>query len=56
MSRILDDYERYVSNVKQAEEEKAQGFSSNYYDKESKNYAKSVTDRVKQIKGFDYAW
>ena len=56
MSRILDDYERYVSNVKQAEEEKAQGFSSNYYDKEAKNYAKSVSDRVKQIKGFDYAW
>ena len=56
MNSILRDYERYVSYIAQAEKEKEEGYSSNYYERESKNYAKSVKDGVKKIKKFDYAW
>ena len=56
MQRILDDYQRYVSYVKQAEEEEKAGYGSSYYAREVKNYAKNVTDKVKQIEGFSYAW
>jgi hypothetical protein len=56
MSNILDDYSRYVDYIKQAEDEKDSGYSSNYYEKESKNYAKEIKDKVSKIKKFDYAW
>ena len=56
MQNILDDYQRYVSYVKQAEEEEKAGYGSNYYQREVKSYAKNVTDKVKQIEGFSYAW
>ena len=57
MSNILDDYTRYVSYVTQAEESKERyGETESYYERESKNYAKAITDRVAQIDGFDYVW
>jgi hypothetical protein len=56
MSNILDDYGRYVDYTKQAEEAKANDYSSNYYEKESANYAKEIKDKVSKIKKFDYAW
>ena len=56
MSNILDDYSRYVDYVKQAEAEKEDGYSSGYYERESKNYAKEIKDKVSKIKKFDYAW
>lgn len=56
MSNILDDYSRYVDYVKQANAEKQDGYSSGYYEKESKNYAKEIKDKVSKIKKFDYAW
>jgi len=56
MSNILDDYSRYVDYIKQAEEAKANDYSSKYYEKESKNYAKEIKDKVSKIKKFDYAW
>ena len=56
MQNILDDYQRYVNYVKQAEEEEKAGYGSSYYSREVKNYAKNVTDKVKQIEGFSYAW
>jgi hypothetical protein len=56
MSNILDDYNRYVDYVAQAEREKESGFSSNYYEKQSNEYAKSISDKVKKIKEFNYAW
>ena len=56
MNSILRDYERYVSYIAQAEKEKEDGYSSGYYERESKNYAKSLKDGVKKIKKFDYAW
>ena len=56
MNSILRDYERYVSYIAQAEQEKLGGYSSGYYERESKNYAKSLKDGVKKIKKFDYAW
>ena len=56
MSHILDDYSRYVDYTKQSEEAKAEKYSSNYAEKEAKNYAKEIKDKVSQIKKFDYAW
>lgn len=56
MSNILDDYNRYVDYAKQAEEAKNDGYSSGYYEKEVKNYAKEIKDKVTKIKKFDYAW
>jgi len=56
MQRILDDFQRYVSYTNQAEEEKKSGYGGDYYAREVKNYAKSITDRIKQIETFGYAW
>ena len=57
MSNILDDYTRYVSYIKQSEETEARyGQKETYYERESKNYAKSITDKVAQIDSFDYVW
>jgi hypothetical protein len=57
MSNILDDYTRYVSYIKQSEETEARyGQKETYYERESKNYAKSITDKVAQIDKFDYVW
>lgn len=57
MSNILDDYSRYVSYVKQAEDSEARyGQKESYYEREAKNYAKNITDKVAQIDSFDYVW
>jgi hypothetical protein len=56
MSSILSDYESYVRYVADAEKEKDSGYSTGYYEKEAKEYAKRVSDRVKKIKDMDYAW
>lgn len=56
MKNILDDYQRYVNYVKQAEEEVKAGYGSSYYEREVKNYAQYVMAKVKQIEGFSYAW
>jgi hypothetical protein len=56
MSRILSDYQRYVEYMVKAEEEKGRDYSSGYYEKNSKQYAKDIKDSVKKIPTFDYAW
>ena len=56
MRNILDDYQRYVSYISQAEQEKEAGYGGDFYQREVKNYAKRVTDKLKQIKDFSYAW
>jgi len=57
MSNILDDYSRYCGYIKQEEEsEKRYGSSESWYQREIKNYAKSIKDRIAKIEGFDYAW
>jgi len=56
MSQILDDYSRYVDYTKQAEQAKAEKYTSSYAEKESQNYAKEIKDKVGKIKKFDYAW
>jgi len=57
MSSILDDYNRYVSYIAQAEEsEKQYGDRESYYERESKNYAKNIKDKINQIESFDYVW
>lgn len=57
MSNILDDYSRYCGYIKQEEDsEKRYGSSESWYQREIKNYAKSIKDRIAKIEGFDYAW
>ena len=56
MQRILDDFQRYVSYTNQAEEEKKAGYGGDYYAREVKNYAKNITDKIKQIESFGYVW
>jgi hypothetical protein len=57
MSNILDDYSRYVDYIKQAEESEARyGDRESYYERESKNYAKNIKDKINQIESFDYVW
>ena len=56
MSNILDNYGRYCSYVNEAEKEKEAQYSSGFYEKEAKKYAKEVSDQIKKIKGMDYAW
>lgn len=57
MQNILDDYNRYVSYIAQAEEsEKRYGQKETYYERESKTYAKYVKDKINQIESFDYVW
>ena len=56
MSRILSDYQRYVEYMVKAEEEKERDYSSGYYEKNSKQYAKDIQVACKKISTFDYAW
>ena len=57
MSNILDDYGRYVSYIKQAEEsEERYGERESYYERESKDYAKRIKEKVAKVDTFDYAW
>lgn len=56
MKNILDDFQRYVNYTNQAENEKAAGYGGDYYTNEVKNYAKRITDKIKQIETFTYAW
>ena len=57
MSNILDDYSRYVDYIGQAEESEARyGEKESYYERESKNYAKSIKERINKIDSFDYSW
>jgi hypothetical protein len=56
MQRILDDFQRYVEYTNKAEQEKKSGYGGDYYAREVKNYAKNITDKIKQIESFGYAW
>ena len=57
MSNILDNYARYVDYIRQAEESEARyGERESYYEREAKNYAKSVKEKIDKIDSFDYAW
>lgn len=57
MSNILDDYARYVDYIRQAEESEARyGERESYYERESKDYAKRVKEKIDKIDSFDYAW
>ena len=56
MSNLLNDYDRYVRYLADAEKEKDSGYSTGYYEKNAKQYAKSIKDRAKKIKDMDYAW
>ena len=56
MSNLLNDYDRYVRYLADAEKEKDSGYSTGYYEKNAKQYAKSIKDRAKKIKDMNYAW
>ena len=57
MSNILDNYSRYCDYIRQGEEsEERYGQSESYYEREAKNYAKTIKDQISKIETFDYAW
>lgn len=56
MKNILDDFQRYVNYTNRDAEEKKAGYSGTYYEASVKEYAKRVTDKIKQIENFTYAW
>lgn len=56
MSQILDKYSRYVEYANKAKEEKESGFSSGYYEREMKNYAKKLKTDVSKVKNLNYVW
>jgi len=56
MQNLLDDFNRYVDYTNQAKREEEEGYSSNYYSREVKNYAKSIKDRISKINKMDYVW
>ena len=57
MSNILDNYARYVDYIRQGEESEARyGSRESYYEREAKNYAKEIKDKINKIDSFDYAW
>ena len=56
MSSLLNDYDKYVGYLADAEREKDSGYSTGYYEKSAKEYAKKIKDRAKKIKDMDYAW
>lgn len=56
MQNLLDDFSRYVESTNNIEKEKASGYGGDYYETQVKNYAKSITDRIKKIEKLDYAW
>ena len=56
MRNILDDFESYVRYTNDDAKEKEAGYDGSYYSREIKRYAKSITDRIKQIENFNYVW
>jgi len=56
MQNLLDDFNRYVDYTEQSKREEEAGYSSNYYSREVKNYAKSIKDRISKINKMDYVW
>jgi len=55
MKSILDDFSRYVEYTDNAKKETEAGYGNSYYDKEVKQYAKKIIDKINQIKGLTYA-
>ena len=51
MTRLLDSYSKYVEYKK-----KATGDESSYYEKQAKEQAKDVKDRIGKIERLDIAW
>ena len=56
MRNILDEYQRYVGDVSQAEKEVAAGYTGSYYSGSIKQRAKNISDYVKKIENKNYAW
>ena len=56
MSQILDKYSRYVEYSVKAKQEKESGYSSGYYEREVKNYAKKLKTDISKVKNLNYVW
>lgn len=56
MNNLLDDFSRYVEYTNNAEREKKSGYTGGYYEAEVKNYAKSITDKLRKVEKMDYVW
>jgi hypothetical protein len=56
MRNILDEYQRYVGDVTNAEREAAAGYTGSYYEGSMKQHAKNLQDYIKKIDNLNYAW
>lgn len=57
MRNVLDNFERYISAMKQAEEYKKQGRDrDSYYDEQAKSYALELKKQINKARNMDYAW
>jgi hypothetical protein len=57
LRNMLDNFERYVSTSKQAEEAKKAGYDgSSYYDEQVKSYALQLKQQITKANNMDYAW
>ena len=60
MRQVLDNFERYVSYSKQAEEGKKQGglyhAGSSYSEEQAKSYALELKKQINKANNMDYAW
>jgi hypothetical protein len=56
MRNILDEYNRYVGYVVDAEKEVATGYSGKFYEGRLKESSKTIVDYVKKVEAKNYAW
>jgi len=56
MRNILDEYNRYVGYVVDAEKEVATGYSGKFYEGRLKESSKTIVDYVKKVDAKNYAW
>lgn len=56
LRNMLDNFERYVTSSKQAEEYKKQEFRDSYYDEQAKSYALQLKQQITKATNMDYAW
>ena len=58
LKNLIDDYQRFIDYNRQSKEEYGDTDRAldNYYNREAKNYALRIKQKVAQIDNFTYGW
>ena len=58
LKNLIDDYQRFIDYNRQSKEEYCDTDRAldNYYNREAKNYALRIKQKVAQIDNFTYGW